>query len=77
MGLPKKQLEKTSRPLYGFTRDSVIPRGTIQLPITAGEKPRHATTMANFMVIKGGSQYNAVIGRPTIQALRAITSIYH
>ncbi|XP_024023052.1 uncharacterized protein LOC112092086 [Morus notabilis] len=33
--------------------------------------------MANFMVIKGGSQYNAVIRRLTLQALRAITSIYH
>ncbi|XP_024020312.1 uncharacterized protein LOC112091304 [Morus notabilis] len=33
--------------------------------------------MANFVVIKGGSQYNAVIGRPALQALRAITSVYH
>ncbi|XP_024026591.1 uncharacterized protein LOC112093080 [Morus notabilis] len=40
MGIQKEQLEKTSRPLYGFTGDSVIPQGTIRLPITAGEKPR-------------------------------------
>ncbi|XP_024026074.1 uncharacterized protein LOC112092959 [Morus notabilis] len=77
MGIRKEQLEKTSRPLYGFTGDSVIPQGTICLPITAGEKPRQTTTMANFVVIKGSSQYNAVIGRPTLQALRVITSIYH
>ncbi|XP_024025968.1 uncharacterized protein LOC112092910 [Morus notabilis] len=77
MGIQKEQLEKTSRPLYGFTGDFVIPQGTIRLPITAGEKPRQATTMANFMVRKGGSQYNAVVGRPTLQALRVITSVYH
>ena len=77
MGIPKEQLERTTRPLYGFTGDSIIPQGTIRLPITAREKPRQATTMANFVVIKGGSQYNAVIGRPTLQALRAVTSIYH
>ncbi|XP_024022057.1 uncharacterized protein LOC112091802 [Morus notabilis] len=77
MGIPKEQLEKTSRPLYGFTGDSVIPRGTIRLPITVGEKTRQATTMANFVVIRGGSQYNAMIGRLTLQELRAITSIYH
>ncbi|XP_024028425.1 uncharacterized protein LOC112093706 [Morus notabilis] len=77
MGIPKEQLEKTSRPLYSFTGDSVIPQGAIRLPITAGKKPRQATIMANFVVIKGGSQYNAVIGRPTLQALRATTSIYH
>ncbi|XP_024017308.1 uncharacterized protein LOC112090382 [Morus notabilis] len=66
MGIHEGQLERTTRPLYGFTGDSVIPQGTIRLPITAGEKPRQATTMANFVVIKGGSQYNAVIGRPTL-----------
>ncbi|XP_024029735.1 uncharacterized protein LOC112094037 [Morus notabilis] len=77
MGIPKEQLETTSQSLYRFTRDSVIPQGTIRLPITAGEKPRHATTMANCMVIKGGSQYSAVIGQPTLQALKAITFIYH
>ncbi|XP_024022447.1 uncharacterized protein LOC112091932 [Morus notabilis] len=38
-GIQKEQLEKTSRPLYGFTGDSVIPQGTIRLPIIAGEKP--------------------------------------
>ncbi|XP_024024254.1 uncharacterized protein LOC112092392 [Morus notabilis] len=36
----KDQLEKTSRPLYGFTGNSIIPQGTIRLPMTAGEKPR-------------------------------------
>ncbi|XP_024029329.1 uncharacterized protein LOC112093945 [Morus notabilis] len=77
MGILKEQLERTSRPLYGFTVDSVIPQGTIRLPIIVGEKPRQATIMANFVVIKGDSQYNVVIGRPTLQALRAITSIYH
>ena len=50
---------------------------TSRLPITAGEKPRQATTMANFVVIRGGCQYNAKIGRPTLQALRAVTSVYH
>lgn len=33
--------------------------------------------MTNFMVIKRGSQYNVVIGGLTLQALRAITSVYH
>ncbi|XP_024027003.1 uncharacterized protein LOC112093203 [Morus notabilis] len=77
MGIPKEQLEKTSRPLYDFTGDSVIPQGTIRLPITAGEKSRQAIIMANFVVIKGCSKYNVIIGRPTLQALRTITSIYH
>lgn len=42
MGIPKAQIEKTTRSLYGFTGDPIIPQGTIRLPITVGEKPRHA-----------------------------------
>lgn len=37
IGIPKEQLEKTSRPLYRFTGDSVIQQETIRLPITIGE----------------------------------------
>lgn len=70
MGIPKEQLKRTSQPLYGFTGDSIIPQGTIRLPITVGEKPRQTTMMVNFMVIKGGSQYNAVIERLTLQVVK-------
>ena len=33
--------------------------------------------MSNFMVVKGRSSYNAIIGHPTLVALKAVTSIYH
>ena len=29
------------------------------------------------MVVKGRSSYNAILGRPTLVAMKAITSIYH
>lgn len=77
MRVLKEQMEKTTQPLYGFTRDLVIPQGMIKLPIIVGEKPRQAIVMANFTVINGAWQYNVVIGRPTLRALKAITSIYH
>lgn len=77
MGILREHLERTSRPLYGFTGNSVIPLGMIRLPVTVGDNPRQTTTMANFVVIKGGSQYNAVIGRSAFQALKLTTSIYH
>ena len=28
------------------------------------------------MVVKGGSSYNIILGRPTLVAMRAVTSIY-
>ncbi|XP_024019650.1 uncharacterized protein LOC112091084 [Morus notabilis] len=52
MGIRKEQLEKTTRPLYGFTGDSVIPQGTIRLPIIVREKPRQTTIMANFVALR-------------------------
>ena len=33
--------------------------------------------MSNFMVVKGGSSYNAILGRPTLVVMRAVTLIYH
>ena len=33
--------------------------------------------MANFLVVDCPLAFNAVLGRPTLKELRAITSIYH
>jgi len=77
MGIPRSRLQNSAQPLYGFTGDSVIPEGAIELPMTIGDRPHTATVMSKFLVVKGGDQYNAVIGRPTLRALRAVTSIYH
>ena len=40
MGLKVSDLKPSSNPIYGFTRDSVIPLGVISLPMTLGEYPR-------------------------------------
>ena len=38
-GLRRANLTLTTFPLYGFTRDNVIPEGIIKLAITLGEPP--------------------------------------
>ncbi|XP_024022417.1 uncharacterized protein LOC112091911 [Morus notabilis] len=77
MGIPRARLQNSAQPLYGFTGDSVIPEEAIELPMTIGDRPHTSTVMSKFLVVKGGDQYNAVIGRPTLRALRAVTSIYY
>ncbi|XP_024028774.1 uncharacterized protein LOC112093806 [Morus notabilis] len=77
MGILRSRLQNSAQPLYGLTGDSVIPEGAIKLPMTIGDRPHTSTVMSKFLVVKGGDQYNAVIGRPTLRALRAVTSIYH
>ncbi|XP_024030780.1 uncharacterized protein LOC112094363 [Morus notabilis] len=76
-GIPRARLQNSAQPLYGFTGDSVIPKGVIELPMTIGDQPHTSTVMSKFLVVKGGDQYNAVIGRPTMRALKAAISIYH
>ena len=77
MGTKDSDLRPSPNPIYGFIGDSVVPAGVITLPLTVGEYPRESYVMADFLVIDQPSAFNAVLGRPSLRALKAITSIYH
>ena len=77
MGLKDSNLRPSLSPVYGFTGDFVIPVGMITLPLTVGEYPREFCIMTDFLVIDQPSTFNAVLGKPSLRALKAITSIYH
>ena len=64
-------------PLYGFAGECVRAEGVITLPVTMGEDLAQITRMVNFLVVDRPSVYNAIIGRPTLNAMRAVTSTYH
>ena len=64
-------------PIYGFTGDSVVPVGVITLPLTVGEFPKESYVIVDFLVIDRPSAFNVVLGRPSLRALKTITSIYH
>ncbi|GMN32862.1 hypothetical protein TIFTF001_049812 [Ficus carica] len=64
-------------PLYGFAGECVRAEGVITLPVTMGEDLAQVTRMVNFLVVDHPSVYNAIIGRPTLNAMRAVTSTYH
>ena len=63
--------------LYGFGREKVYTVGAIQLPITFGICPVQVTQMVNFLLVDQPSTYNAIISRPTPNALLAVVSMYH
>ena len=71
MGLKVSDLKPSPNPVYGFTRDSVVPLGVISLPMTMGEYPRQSCVMEDFLVIGQPSAFNAVLGRPSLKELRA------
>ena len=77
MRISSQSLRAGASLLHGFTGDSIFPEGSIKLALSIGEEPRRSTAMLNFMVVKDRSSYNTIIGRPTLVALKTVTSIYH
>ena len=51
--------------------------GTITLPVVVGAYPQQITKEVNFLVVDCLSFYNAIIGRPTLNSWKTVTSTYH
>nr|XP_023903529.1 uncharacterized protein LOC112015361 [Quercus suber] len=77
MRLGRDLLRPTSSPLVGFGGMKVQPVGSVSLPVTVGAYPQQVTKEVNFLVVDCSSSYNAIIGRPTLNRWKAITSTYH
>lgn len=77
MNLVGAKFEPIKSALYGFTRDSVSSEGVLNLPIELGTHPCQHIQSVNFVVVDCPSSYNSIIGRPTLNAIRAVTSTYH
>ncbi|XP_008795595.2 uncharacterized protein LOC103711289 [Phoenix dactylifera] len=77
MGLTENQLRRMNAPLVGFTGDSVPVEGEVSFLVTAGLAPRESTVRTDFLVVRLPSAYNAILGRPGLNALRAVVSTYH
>lgn len=62
--------------LKRFTRDVVWPVDTITFSVLATKARNTATTMIDFLVVKAPSSYNTILGRLTLNRLRAVMSTY-
>ena len=45
--------------------------------MVVGAYPQQVTRDVNFLVVDCSSSYNAIIGRPTLNSWKAVTSTYH
>ena len=63
--------------MVGFGGMKVQPVGTVSLPVVVGAYPQQVTRNVNFIVVNCSSSYNAIIGRPTLNSWKAVTSTYH
>ena len=77
MGIGREKQEPVSTHLRGFSREKVLPLGSIQLVLTLGDPPCQATTTVRFLIVDAPSAYNVLLGRPSLNAIKAIPSAYH
>ena len=77
MRIDRERLTLTNAPLVGFGGTKVFPLGTITLAVTAGDYPQQITKEVTFFVVDYSSAYNAILGWPTLNFWKAVTSTYH
>ena len=77
MGIGREKLEPVNACLRGFSGERVLPLGSVQLVLTLGDPPCQATTTVRFLIVDAPSAYNMLLGRPSLNAIRAVPSGYH
>ena len=77
MRIDKKRLIPMNAPLVGFGGSRVFPLGAVTLSVTVGDYPQQITKDVTFLVVDCSSVYNAILGRPTLNSWKAVTSTYH
>ena len=55
----------------------MLPLGSIQLVLTLGDPSCQATMEVRFLIVEAPSAYNILLGRPSLNVIRAIPSTYH
>ena len=77
MGIGREKLEQVNAHLLGFSREKVLPLRLVQLVLTLGDPPCQATTTIKFLIVNAPSAYNMLLGRPSLNAIKAIPCAYH
>ena len=73
--LKNADLQSYKEELVRFSRENVYPDGFITLHVTLDSQPKTRTIKVDFLVINYPSAYNIILGRPTLNKIRAIVSI--
>uniref|UniRef100_A0A2N9HGA7 Uncharacterized protein n=1 Tax=Fagus sylvatica TaxID=28930 RepID=A0A2N9HGA7_FAGSY len=73
LGLKEADLANFTTPVFGFTGESTIPMGKTILPVLAGP----ISLQTEFIVIRGSSPYNAIMGRDWLHRMKAVPSTLH
>ena len=73
LGLKSEDLRSYSSPLVSFEGKMVAPKGQIRLPVQTGTD----VVEVDFIVVETFSPYTAIMGRPWLHSLGAVSSTLH
>ena len=73
LGLKPEDLTAYNSPLVSFERRLVTPIGLIRLPVQSGTD----VVEVDFIVVDVFSPYTAIVGRPWLHTLKAVSSTLH
>ena len=73
LGLKPENLTTYNSPLVSFKGKMVVPKWQIRLPVQAGTN----VVEVDFIVVDAFSPYTAIMGRPCLHTLGAVSSTLH
>ena len=73
LGLKPENLTTYNSPLVSFKGKMVVPKWQIRLPVQAGTN----VVEVDFIVVDAFSPYTAIMGRPWLHTLGAVSSTLH
>jgi hypothetical protein len=77
MGLGTKDLIPHPRSLIGFTEDTILPKGYVELAFAFRDGLGRRSVPVKFLVVDCPSAYNAILGRQTLNDLGTAISTLH
>ena len=77
MRIDREQLTPMNASLMGFGGTKMFPLGAITVSMMVGDYPHQITREVTFLVVDCSSAYNAILGWPTLNSWKAMTSTYH
>ena len=73
LNLKAEDLTSYSSPLVSFEGNIIIPKGQIRLPMQTGSE----IVEVDFIIMDAYSPYTAIVARPWLHTLGAVSSILH
>ena len=73
LGLKPEDLTTYNSPLVSFEGKMVVPKGQVRLPVQTGAD----VVEVDFIVVDAFSLYTAIMGRPWLHSLGAVSSTFH